>query len=199
MLLIKNIYSPLTALSLFVICTFLSPTAISKKYRIINQKDFDRVKTKTFQPGDRILFKRGETFEGQFAPSGSGRKDWIPRSLSKVVNHSTHGSKTICLSSKVAAAMSPDLTGGKIRSSTTTCITGLTPRGRRKRRYRQSDLSGSQKNSEACSTEATNAAPRFPASPGLRRHQPGKTNSGQRRPEFLGTSPARRLPGHRGI
>ncbi len=42
------------------------------EYHIASQKDFDRLKAATFQPGDLILFKRGVSFTGMFAPSGNG-------------------------------------------------------------------------------------------------------------------------------
>ena len=41
-------------------------------YLINNQSDFDTYKNSPFAPGDRILFKRGSNFNGQFAPKGSG-------------------------------------------------------------------------------------------------------------------------------
>jgi hypothetical protein len=41
-------------------------------YRIAIQDDFDRLRVKIYQPGDRILFKRGVHFSGMFAPAGEG-------------------------------------------------------------------------------------------------------------------------------
>jgi len=43
-----------------------------KTYHIDSQKQFDVLKTATFFPGDKILFKRGVEFEGMFAPRGKG-------------------------------------------------------------------------------------------------------------------------------
>ena len=50
----------------------ISDETFTGKILISNQADFDNYKNKTFQPGDQILFKRGETFVGMFAPLGSG-------------------------------------------------------------------------------------------------------------------------------
>ena len=44
------------------------------EYRIDSQAEFDRLCRATFAPGDRILFKRGQTFNGMFSPSGCGTK-----------------------------------------------------------------------------------------------------------------------------
>lgn len=42
---------------------------------INNQADFDKYKNREFTPGSKILFAKGETFIGQFSPSGSGTQD----------------------------------------------------------------------------------------------------------------------------
>ena len=42
---------------------------------INNQEDFDKYNNKEFEPGTHILFAAGETFNGQFAPRGSGTKE----------------------------------------------------------------------------------------------------------------------------
>jgi hypothetical protein len=47
--------------------------AVAGEYRIDSQEDFDRLKARTFQPGDTILFKRGSQFKGMFSPRGSGK------------------------------------------------------------------------------------------------------------------------------
>lgn len=44
----------------------------SATYTINSQTAFNTYKTFTFAPGDQILFQRGMTFTGQFAPGGSG-------------------------------------------------------------------------------------------------------------------------------
>lgn len=44
----------------------------SNKILISNQEDFDIYNNKTFQPGDEILFKRGEKFIGMFKATGEG-------------------------------------------------------------------------------------------------------------------------------
>src|SRR5690606_34909843 len=38
-------------------------------------QSLDKVNEQTFQPGDRILFKAGEYWRGQFMPKGSGSED----------------------------------------------------------------------------------------------------------------------------
>ena len=44
------------------------------EYRIDSQEAFDRLKNKTYQPGDVILFKRGRRFTGMFNPKGNGSR-----------------------------------------------------------------------------------------------------------------------------
>ena len=46
-----------------------------QEYKIASQADFDRLAGKKFQPGDRILFKRGQRFEGAFEPRGYGTEE----------------------------------------------------------------------------------------------------------------------------
>lgn len=64
------------ALSLFIL---LSCTTESKKEEnyiyINNQVDFDTHKNSEIKPGTHILFAVGKSFNGQFAPTGSGTKD----------------------------------------------------------------------------------------------------------------------------
>ena len=45
------------------------------EFRIDSQERFDTLRGADFSPSDAILFKKGVTFEGMFAPSGSGAKD----------------------------------------------------------------------------------------------------------------------------
>jgi len=44
------------------------------EHKIANQADFDRLAKTKFEPGDRILFRRGQRFQGMFAPEGYGKK-----------------------------------------------------------------------------------------------------------------------------
>ncbi|MHC4250341.1 MAG: right-handed parallel beta-helix repeat-containing protein, partial [Planctomycetota bacterium] len=53
---------------------WLPLAAPAAEYRINSQADFDRHRTATFKPGDRILLRNGRAFSGMFAPRGSGRK-----------------------------------------------------------------------------------------------------------------------------
>ncbi|MHC4198462.1 MAG: right-handed parallel beta-helix repeat-containing protein [Planctomycetota bacterium] len=53
---------------------WLALSAPAAEYRINSQADFDRQKTATFKPGDRIVFRNGRAFNGMFAPRGSGRE-----------------------------------------------------------------------------------------------------------------------------
>lgn len=68
----------------FIALTFLIITIIScsnEKQKdnstiyINNQADFDKYKNSKFPPGTRILFASGKSFNGQFAPLGSGTKE----------------------------------------------------------------------------------------------------------------------------
>jgi hypothetical protein len=45
------------------------------EYRIASQSDFDSLRVASFQPGDRILFKRGSRFTGMFSPTGTGTEN----------------------------------------------------------------------------------------------------------------------------
>lgn len=47
-------------------------TSTPMTYYISTQTDFNNYKNSTFAAGDRILFERGKSFSGQFAPQGSG-------------------------------------------------------------------------------------------------------------------------------
>ena len=58
--------------SLFLVLLF---SFSGQEHKIANQSDFDRLATTRFEPGDRILFKRGQRFEGAFAPTGNGTKE----------------------------------------------------------------------------------------------------------------------------
>jgi hypothetical protein len=46
--------------------------AFARTVEIATQAAYDQHRTATFEAGDRILFKRGQKFVGQFAPKGSG-------------------------------------------------------------------------------------------------------------------------------
>ena len=78
-------------LKLIVLC-FLFITILScnnekqKNHSTIyinNQADFDRYKESEFSSGTHVLFASGISFNGQFAPTGSGTKD----SLIKVTSY----------------------------------------------------------------------------------------------------------------
>ena len=45
------------------------------EYYVSTQEEYDRVKTKTFSPGDVVYFARGKVFYGMFEPSGAGTSD----------------------------------------------------------------------------------------------------------------------------
>ncbi len=64
---------PCTSL-LICIITFYFPgmSALAEDYRIDSQKEFDQMQAIVLQPGDAILFKRGERFTGMFSPQGNG-------------------------------------------------------------------------------------------------------------------------------
>ena len=49
-------------------------SAFAKDYHIKSQSDFDALKRHTFAPADRLLFHKGKTFKGMFAPKGNGKK-----------------------------------------------------------------------------------------------------------------------------
>ena len=59
--------------SLLLLVVGLSP-CFAGQYRIDSQKSFDTLSSGVFAPGDTILFKRGEQFNGMFAPTGKGTK-----------------------------------------------------------------------------------------------------------------------------
>ena len=48
---------------------------VGTEHKIDDQADFDRLATTRFEPGDRILFKRGKRFKGMFAPTGFGTRE----------------------------------------------------------------------------------------------------------------------------
>jgi len=48
------------------------PVEKGNGFYVANQADYEELKTKTFQPGDEILFLRGQVFHGMFAPKGEG-------------------------------------------------------------------------------------------------------------------------------
>ncbi len=53
----------------------VSARCLAREFRIDSQAGFDALKAAVFQPGDRILFKRGERFFGAFEPRGSGSSE----------------------------------------------------------------------------------------------------------------------------
>ncbi|MEP3386188.1 MAG: hypothetical protein ABJN84_16620, partial [Flavobacteriaceae bacterium] len=63
----------------FLLCVLLSCVTETKKEEnyiyIDNQTDFDTYKKSDFAPGTHILFASGKSFNGQFAPTGSGTKE----------------------------------------------------------------------------------------------------------------------------
>lgn len=59
-------------MSVFAICAFCCTSVLGEVYTVSNQDAFERLARAEFKPGDKILFKRGETFSGSFAPSGNG-------------------------------------------------------------------------------------------------------------------------------
>lgn len=50
----------------------LSTVAAGADYHISSQSDFDTYRNATFSPGDNILFEKGKTFTGMFAPKTVG-------------------------------------------------------------------------------------------------------------------------------
>ncbi len=50
-------------------------TAFVQEHKVANQADFDRLATAKFEPGDRILFRRGKRFKGAFEPTGFGTEE----------------------------------------------------------------------------------------------------------------------------
>lgn len=61
-----------SALPVFARLKIIQTAETGSVHHIHNQADFDRLKEATFEPGDRILFRRGGIFSGMFAPKGSG-------------------------------------------------------------------------------------------------------------------------------
>ena len=60
--------------TLFMIALLIAGCTVDRPgtIHIDTQQMFDSLRNATFQPGDRILFKKGSIFRGQFAPKGSG-------------------------------------------------------------------------------------------------------------------------------
>ena len=61
-----------TWVNVFGIVIAMMVSCAAAEYRIDSQTTFDSLRTKSFQPGDVIRFKRGERFNGMFSPRGSG-------------------------------------------------------------------------------------------------------------------------------
>lgn len=59
---------------LLIFCMLKAATCPGREYRIDTQARFDAFSAKAFKPGDAILFKRGASFNGMFAPVGKGTK-----------------------------------------------------------------------------------------------------------------------------
>ena len=60
------------SLIVIAIFTFTTQPSNAKEFRIDSQTVFDELYDANFQPGDSIVFLRGQQFQGMFAPSGSG-------------------------------------------------------------------------------------------------------------------------------
>ncbi len=72
---LENITRLLVVSAGLVVFTPVQPTLLNATgtvYWIGDQEDFDALRAQHFEPGDTILFKRGEVFTGMFAPKGSG-------------------------------------------------------------------------------------------------------------------------------
>ncbi|MEM0915790.1 MAG: hypothetical protein AAGK09_14435 [Planctomycetota bacterium] len=67
--------SRLPSLFTALLTGLLATAAYAAEHRVATQANFDRLKSATFQPGDRILFQRGRSFTGMFAPKGDGAPD----------------------------------------------------------------------------------------------------------------------------
>lgn len=63
------------ALPALLICT--SFPAFGADILISTQADFDRYRKATLAPGDRVLFERGKTFNGMFAPTAVGTAEKV--------------------------------------------------------------------------------------------------------------------------
>ena len=63
-----------TILSMVLSCCKEKQKVYHKVY-INTQADFDQYKNSEFPPGTLILFASGKSFNGQFAPTGSGTKE----------------------------------------------------------------------------------------------------------------------------
>ena len=49
--------------------------SMENNFYIENQANFDKYRNHEFKPGDTIFFRRGVTYQGQFNPTGSGKKN----------------------------------------------------------------------------------------------------------------------------
>jgi len=81
---IFNCIAAVLLLAAIVSCNTNKQDALNTIY-INNQTDFDQYKNAEFAPGTIILFASGKTFNGQFAPTGSGTKD----SLIKITSYNS--------------------------------------------------------------------------------------------------------------
>lgn len=62
----------LTLASVAIVVPVAASPAYAETVQISNQAAYDQYRNATFKAGDKILFKRGQRFVGQFAPKGSG-------------------------------------------------------------------------------------------------------------------------------
>jgi hypothetical protein len=62
----------ITVLAALSASAIFAVPAWAADYRIADQATYEKHRNGVFAPGDRILFKRGQRFTGQFAPRGSG-------------------------------------------------------------------------------------------------------------------------------
>ena len=58
-----------------VIVFAITSPSFATEYQIDSQAKFDELREAKFRPGDVIKFQRGKSFQGMFAPQGSGTKD----------------------------------------------------------------------------------------------------------------------------
>jgi len=78
----KSTISLISQLTRSIFCLSLMllacvPQAFAVDYQISSQADFDKHRTATLQPGDRVLFERGKVFTGMFAPKAVGSPEKV--------------------------------------------------------------------------------------------------------------------------
>lgn len=67
-----TVYIPASYTNQFVRLRIPAPSLTGTLYSIASQTAFDAYNHMEFEPGDQILFKRGETYQGMFEASGTG-------------------------------------------------------------------------------------------------------------------------------